>query len=300
MPSSFINKTRNDEFFDSSDIKKKWLNVKYSYTPDLDMLDIYAPNNLEGPFPVVICVSGGGWYFGNKSLINLKYMFKSCLERGYIFASMACTSSRIKKFPFQIFQIKTVIRYLRANCEKYNIDPTKIALWSSSSGAHLSLLTAFTCGDDYFDNPILGYEEYDTSIQAIIDIYGPTQLDLLEEHLKTLHLEVSDVYKTIDSPEGFFLGNDLRNIPEVVKLASPITHIKKNCPPILIQHGTRDLCVPIIQSYNLVAELLRKVDNSKVEYEWYDGFEHSEKFFKDVDNCLHILDFLDKHLNYIK
>lgn len=298
MPGKFLSKERTYEFFDSRDIENKWLDVNYSNRPELDMLDVYAPSSSKGPFPAVICVSGGGWFFGNKSLINIEHMFRACLDREYVFASMACTSSGIEKFPFQIYQIKTVIRYLRANHEKYNIDPTKIALWSASSGAHLSLMAAFTHGDEYFDNPLLGYNKYDTSVQAIVDIYGPTQLDLLEEHLKTLNLELSDCYKTIDSTEGFFLGDDIRNIPDIVKLASPITHIKANCPPILIQHGTKDLSVPIIQSYNLVAELLRKVDNSRVEYEWYDGFEHSEEFFKERDNCMHILDFLDKHLDY--
>lgn len=298
MAGIFLNQKRIYEFFDSSDIENKWLDINYSSRPELDMLDIYAPNDGVGPFPVILCVSGGGWFYGNKSLINLQHMFRACLDRKYVFATMACTSSGIEKFPFQIYQIKTVIRFLRANYKKYNIDPTKIALWSASSGAHLSLMTAFTHGDEYFDNPMLGYQEFDTSVQAIVDIYGPTQLDLLEEHLKTLHLELSDVYKTIDSTEGFFLGDDLRNIPKIVKLASPLTHIKEDCPPILIQHGTKDLSVPIIQSYNLVTELLKKVDNSNVEYEWYDGFEHSEKFFKERENCMHILDFLDKHLDY--
>ena len=77
----------------------------------------------------------GGWYFGIPTSAHLKRTLHTAVQRGYAFASIACTSSRYQKFPYQIWEVKTAIRYLRANAETYRLDPDRIALWSASSGA---------------------------------------------------------------------------------------------------------------------------------------------------------------------
>ena len=66
----------------------------------------------------------GGWYFGIPTSAHLKRTLHTAVQRGYAFASIACTSSRYQKFPYQIWEVKTAIRYLRANAETYRLDPT--------------------------------------------------------------------------------------------------------------------------------------------------------------------------------
>ena len=51
---------------DHSDIKQKWFDVPYGPHPD-EVMDIYLPNEGEGPFPVIVMVHGGGWSDGDKN-----------------------------------------------------------------------------------------------------------------------------------------------------------------------------------------------------------------------------------------
>ena len=51
-----------------------------------------------------------------------------------------------------------------------------------------------------------------------------------------------------DSPESKLLGQQITKVPELVSEASPVTHVTKDDPPILIIHGTNDPLVPYQQS----------------------------------------------------
>ena len=42
-----------------------------------------------------------------------------------------------------------------------------------------------------------------------------------------------------------------QSLAEAAKLASPVFHVDKTDPPLLIMHGNRDIQVPINQSYEL-------------------------------------------------
>ena len=51
--------------FDPSPIKRKYLDVQYGKLPE-QKLDVYLPDEGDGPFPLIIYVHGGGWSMGNK------------------------------------------------------------------------------------------------------------------------------------------------------------------------------------------------------------------------------------------
>ena len=51
------------------------------------------------------------------------------------------------------------------------------------------------------------------------------------------------------------LGKKAAEAPELYRLASPITYVRSNSPPLLILHGTADTTVNVKQSEMLAAAL---------------------------------------------
>ena len=137
----YLASPHRDGALDVSGISRKRLGLCYA-APDGSArpFDLYYPDRGNGPFPLIVNVSGGGWYYGRPSSIHLGRSVHTATARGYAFASIACTSSREKKFPYQIQEVRCALRHLRRNAEEFSLDPAFTALWSSSSGAHLSRL----------------------------------------------------------------------------------------------------------------------------------------------------------------
>jgi dipeptidyl aminopeptidase/acylaminoacyl peptidase len=57
--------------------------------------------------------------------------------------------------------------------------------------------------------------------------------------------------------DASMLGNTLADAPELYHLASPVTYVRSNSPPMLIIHGTADNTVSVKQS-ELFAGVLQK------------------------------------------
>ncbi|MCB8600020.1 alpha/beta hydrolase, partial [Blautia sp. DFI.9.9] len=54
-------------------------------------------------------------------------------------------------FPAFLQDVKTAIRYLRAHAAEYQIDPDRVGIWGTSSGANAALLTALTPNDPRYE-----------------------------------------------------------------------------------------------------------------------------------------------------
>jgi dipeptidyl aminopeptidase/acylaminoacyl peptidase len=63
------------------------------------------------------------------------------------------------------------------------------------------------------------------------------------------------VHDTPDSPESQLVGGPIRDNPDKVARANPITYVTPDDPPFLIVHGDADLLVPHHQSELLEAAL---------------------------------------------
>ncbi|HOS95936.1 MAG TPA: prolyl oligopeptidase family serine peptidase, partial [Armatimonadota bacterium] len=82
-----------------------------------------------------------------------------------------------------------------------------------------------------------GWPEQSSRIQAVCDWFGPADLATLP-----------DDDDPPNSPQGQLLGNAPESVPELVRLASPISHVSPDDPPFLIVHGENDFVVPMEQS----------------------------------------------------
>lgn len=282
-----------DGDLDVSDIPRKRLGLRYE-APDgsLRSFDLYYPSQGEGPFPLIVNISGGGWYYGSPSSIHLGRAVHSSVARGYALASIACTSSREKKFPYQVQEARCALRHLRGHAGELALDPGFIALWSSSSGGHLSLLTALTQGDPYFDNdPDSAVPD---QVSAVAAVYPCCRLDATEEDFHAIGLEPANYRSGPRCAESIFLGALVEDSPELCRLAAPITHVRPDMPPVMLLHGTADTVIPYTFTEELARRCREAAGEDRVRLCIIPGAGHSDPRFKSEEMCGRILDFLDE------
>jgi acetyl esterase/lipase len=207
-------------------------------------LDIAVPKYLKTPAPAIVDIPGGSWRVVKKSAEDALFYAKC----GFIGVSITHRTSDIAIFPAAVHDCKAVIRWLRAHAEEYSLDPDKIGVTGFSSGGHLAALLGTSGGDSFLEGKG-DYMDYSSSVQAVVDHFGPT--DFLKMNDSELSDHIDHFAK--NSPESLFLGGPLREKTELAHLANPINYIDPEDPPVLIGHGEKDGMVIINQS-----ELLHK------------------------------------------
>lgn len=211
-------------------------------------LDLAIPAG-AGPHPCVVCFHGGAWKVGSRKhlsqptrMIDLGMPGKSLLDvfasQGYVTVSVSYRLAPASKFPAQIRDAKTAVRFLRANAKQYHLDPDRIAALGFSAGGHLAALLGTADNVTEFEGEL--YPEQSSRVQCVVDFFGPTDL--------TLYGETPGIEKSFIAP---FLGGLSNEKLELYKRASPLEHVSKDDPPFLILHGTADILVPIIHSERL-------------------------------------------------
>ena len=81
-----------------------------------------------------------------------------------------------------------------------------------------------------------------------------------------------------------------------MQAANPISYIRQNAAPALIQHGSRDSTVPVQQSIEFADRLKQAIGEENVVLELLDDAEHEDPLFRTPENVNRVLDFLDQHI----
>lgn len=267
-------------------VKRQFPLVRYASKTVFELMDIFLPEEGEGPFPAVMDIHGGGYYYGTRSSARMEPVL-DLIHRGYAVVTIDYTLSPYGKFPLQVHELKAAIRYLRANAEKYCIDAGRIGLWGLSSGAHLASLAAVSHGIKELDDPAMGNADYSSEIQAVVDLYGPVDL------------RIGDVEGDEDPSStlyAMFLGRPVSEAPELVYLSNPCNYADRNSPPFFIQHGDADRLVSPQNSYMLYQKILQAEGAERIYFEIVKGAEHADPVFRTPENNRKIYQFLDKYL----
>lgn len=275
-------------------IKRKWLDIAYASISPAQKLDIYLPDEGDGPFPVIVSVHGGAFKFGDKADGQLTPMLEG-LMRGYAVVSINYRMSGEALFPNNINDVKAAIRWIRANAKQYYFNPHKIAAWGGSAGGNLSSL-AGTSGDvKTLDDLSLGNSNQSSRLQAVVDWFGPTDFLMMDPQLTETGNGKPD-HNEANSPESLVLGKKITEIPEKVKEANPETYITRDDPPFLIEHGTNDHLVPTQQSINFAKKLETVLGKEKVTLVLLEGSKHGGPAFQTPENLKLVVAFLDAYL----
>jgi acetyl esterase/lipase len=281
---------------DPSPFRRKWLDVPYATQSARQRLDIYLPDEGKGPFPVIVAIHGGAWALGSKRDMQIVPMLKG-LERGYGVASVGYRLSDEAQFPAQIYDCKAAIRFLRANAADYDMDAGRVGVWGPSAGGHLAALVGTSAGVKELEDLSMGNPGVSSSVLAVVDWCGPTESFLtMDEELIESGAGVPE-HSGENSPGSILLGRRITEVPELVRLASPMTYVTPDVPHFLIQHGLEDHIVPFQQSERFAAEIERVAGADKVILDVLEGVSHhGDPAFETDDNLKRVLDFLDSHL----
>ena len=207
-------------------------------------LDLFLPKE-EKNLPLIIRIHGGAWLSGSKE----GEWPGDYVRYGYAVARINYRLSQHAIFPAQIQDCKAAVRYLRANAQKYNLDPNRFGVWGASAGGHLVAMLGTTGDVNEFD---VGENlTVSSRVQAVADYFGPTDFLQMEAH----KLPNSMDHNSPNAPESKLIGGNVQDNPEKVAKANPITYVTKDDPPFLIVHGDADPLVPHHQSELLEAAL---------------------------------------------
>jgi acetyl esterase/lipase len=282
---------------DTQHIKRKFLDVPYAALSPSQKLDIYLPDEGEGPFPVIVAIHGGAFMGCDKADMQVLPMLEG-LKRGYAVVSINYRMSGEAQFPALVQDAKAAIRWVRANAKQYRFDPQKIAAWGGSAGGYLVSMLGISAGVRDLEDLGLGNPEQPCHVQAVVAWYAPTNFLKMDEYLTESGLLPPPGFRhnEANSPESLLLGQTITEIPEKVEAANPETYIRSDGPPFLLQHGTKDPVVPVQHSIEMASKLEQAWGKDKVTLELLEGAEHADVRFETPENVVRVLDFLDKHL----
>jgi len=278
-------------------VKRKFLDIPYASTSLAQKLDVYLPDEGDGPFPVIVSIHGGAFMGCDKADLQVMPMLEG-LKRGYAVVAINYRLSGEAKFPALVQDAKAAIRWIRANALRYGFDPNRIAAWGGSAGGYQATMLGVSAHVPELQDSSLGNADQPCHVQAVVTWFGPTDFSKMDGYLieHGLRPPPGQEHNSAHSPESLLLGQKITEIPQRVKAANPETYITADAPPFFIQHGVQDPVVPVQMSIQLAAKLEQVIGKDKVRLELLEGAEHADPQFETPENIEKVLDWLDQHL----
>jgi acetyl esterase/lipase len=193
--------------------------IAYAAGGDQQKLDLYLPEK-QG-FATVVFIYGGGWHTGSRKAVAAIGAKLQALGFG-----CALPSHRLSpkdRFPAQIEDIAAAFAWVKRNIAAKGGDPGRVFLMGHSSGAHLALLLAAD------PNYLARHELTAAAIAGVVGLSPPVDLEPRKDGKG-----FGDALLKGKGAEVF--SRDVA----VMKTASPIQHISKGLPPVLLIVGERD------------------------------------------------------------
>lgn len=217
--------------------------IEYGRVGDFSLrLDFYATRKSDQPqSPCIVWIHGGAWRSGSKNDMPLTKL----LDMGFAVASVDYRLSTQAKFPAQVHDINSAIRFLRSHASRYKIDPKRFVIAGSSAGGHLANLVGVSSDVKELTETAHLDGSPSVRVQAIVSFYGASNLETILQQSTPHGLSVR--VPALD----LFLGGQPDQFPAIARLASPVAHVDKHDPPLWMYHGDQDPQMPINQSHEL-------------------------------------------------
>ena len=191
------------------------------------LLDAYLPKatpKLAGKHPAVLVVHGGAWRRGSRR--QLRGYAEALAQRGFGCFAIDYRLAPEHKFPAQIDDCRSAVKWIRKNASKYKVDASKLGAIGYSAGGHLVTLLGTTG-----EAPSESNGNVDTRIQAVVAGGAPTDFRWM--------------------PDGgnwaeYWMGGNLKTAPEKFHQASSAAFVDAKDAPTFFFHGEHDLLVPMI------------------------------------------------------
>lgn len=245
-------------------------------------LDLHLPSG-KTRAPLIVWVHGGAWRSGSKNDLPIRKL----VAEGYPIASVDYRLSTEARFPAQIHDIKAALRFLRAHASEWQLSAKKIVIAGDSAGAHLAALVGVSNENRELEGEIGDNPRASSSVQGIISFYGAANLQTILKQSTPHGLSVR--VPALD----LLLGEEPEQVPDLAKLASPVFHVDKHDPPLLLLHGDQDPQMPINQSHELCGAYQRV--GASVEFVVVHGAAHGGAMFYDDERLEIVKRFLRRN-----
>jgi acetyl esterase/lipase len=248
------------------------------------LLDIYHPSKPTKAAPLIVWVHGGAWRAGSRTRVPVTELTK----HGFAIASVDYQLSPVARFPAQVHDIKAAIRFLRQNAAKYGFDADRFVVAGNSAGGHLAALVGVTNEHAELEGTV-GEAKASSQVQAIVSYYGAS-------NLRTILSQSTPHGLSVRVPAlELLLGGQPDSQAKLAKLASPVEHVDKLDPPLLLLHGDQDPQMPINQAHELHGRYKRL--KRTAEFEVIYGTAHGGPGFYTPAITTRVAAFLHKQLS---
>jgi len=192
------------------------------------------------PTPLLIFIHGGGWAGGDKADMPAK-LVTSMLAKGVSVASINYRYSTTAPLPAPVHDAARAVQFLRSKAGEWKLDAQRFGAYGISAGGCTALWLA--CHDDLAEprskDPVA---RESTRLQCAVGMSPQTCLepDIVVGWVGEQILNHAMIARAV----GLKKGEDIRKPkPEWSRLLqefSPITHVTKDDPPILISNQRID------------------------------------------------------------
>jgi len=264
-------------------VKRRWqlfVNMKASPKPIVEkdlafwkvegtnreiLCDLWRPANGNVSGLAFIFFHGSGWVAGDKDF-GTRPFFNHLVVQGHTVMDVAYRLCPEVQLNEMVGDAKRAVAWMKDNAEKYGVDPSKVVLAGGSAGAHVAMLGAYTPNHSGFTPEIL--KNVDLSVCGVVSYYGPVDLEAgyipWREANPNSDLPSPPIGTKIESMEAFkyagrmdiLLGGSPEEVPDMYKMAAPITHVNSGTPPTLFLQGTTDVLVPVEPTKALYTKLV--------------------------------------------
>lgn len=247
-------------------------------------LDIYLPNELQAPLPILFMVHGGGFIAGDKS--EMHGTAEHYANLGYAVISPNYRLAPAFTYPTAHADVFCALAWTLAHADEYNLDNSRLYLMGESAGANTIALLATMDAPNSLLTDCEHQLPEPLNIRAVFAMYMPVDLASCEcqiaKRLASMYLDVN------------LSDWDDTTTQALWENASIIHELDQNDPPFYLIHGANDFLVPLSESDYFV-ELVETV-GGHAELVVFEGANHG--FFTNIDSdyTQRALEIIDKWL----
>ena len=249
--------------------------------PDTDrqlLCDIWRPADGKTTGLAYIYLHGSAWAVGDKDMFTRPF-FRHLTAQGHTVIDVAYRLIPEADIYGMVGDAKRAVAWIKANADRYGVNPEKIILGGGSAGAHIALLAGYTPENPEFTPEDL--KKADLTVCGMLSYYAPTDLvagyDIYDVRKLSEKLPPAPIGTKIDRKEQFsyagrldiLLGGHPEEVLDRYQLANPTTHVHPGCPPTLLLQGDKDSLVPVDDTRTLYAKLVESgVPAINVVFPW--------------------------------
>ncbi len=211
----------------------------------------------------IISLVSGNWISNYGMLKGYTRSSMIYAEKGYTVFMVMHGSQPRYSIQDETADVRRAVRYVRHHAKRFGIDSLNIGITGSSSGGHLSLITALT--PDSIDIPKPDeVDKVSGRVQAVAVFYPPTDFlnwggsnfELQQANLKQFGVAGAFDFKVLSDSTGLYEHiTDPAEVKKIAAALSPVNQVTVDDPPVIVTHGDNDKVVPLQQSEILVKAL---------------------------------------------